>query len=154
MALNPIYPYNIAIVGCMASFDPWQSWELSNPLIRSDLRAKQDHTTLYASSFIVSFIASWYWFFSVLKRVYSKEIEPDIRAGVNSITKLDFLNAYLITRAQSYKAETIENSFVAVGLVLFNPERVIETLNIQLKTPTPLGSRPLSRGSEYSLKTP
>ena len=88
--------------------------------------------------------------FSVLKRVYSKEIESDIRAGVNSITKLDFLEAYPITRAQSYKAETIKNSFAAAGLVPFNPKTVIETLDIQLKTPTPPGSR----GSEFSLKTP
>ena len=71
--------------------------------------------------------------------------------GVNSITKLDFLEAYLIARAQSYKIETIKNSFIAAGLVLFNPNRVIETLNIQLKTLTPLGSR----GSDISsLKTP
>ena len=85
-----------------------------------------------------------------MKCVYSKEIESDICVGVNSITKLDFLEAYLITRAQSYKAETIKNSFAVVGLVLFNPKTVIETLDIQLKTPTPLGSR----GSEFSLKTP
>ena len=88
--------------------------------------------------------------FSVLKRAYSKEIESDIRAGVNPITKLDFLEAYPIARAQSYKAETIKNSFAAAGLVPFNPKTVIETLDIQLKTPTPPGSR----GSEFSLKTP
>ena len=89
--------------------------------------------------------------FSVLKRMYSKEIETEIRARVNSITKLDFLEAYPIARAQSYKAEIIKNSFAAAGLVPFNPERVIETLNIQLKTLTP----PKSRGSDiYSLKTP
>ena len=88
--------------------------------------------------------------FSVLKRAYSKEIESDIRAGVNSITKLDFLEAYPIARAQSYKAETIKNSFAAAGLVPFNAEIVLQTLNIQLKTPTPPGSR----GSEFSLKTP
>ena len=41
--------------------------------------------------------------FSVLKRTYSKEIEAEIRAGVNSISKLDFLDAYPIARTQSYK---------------------------------------------------
>ena len=89
--------------------------------------------------------------FSVLKRTYSKEVKTQIYVGVNSITKLDFLEAYPIIRAQSYKIETIKNSFIVVGLVLFNPDRVIETLNIQLKTLTP----PKSRGSDiYSLKTP
>ena len=88
--------------------------------------------------------------FSVLKRAYSKEIESDIRAGVNSISKLDFLEAYPIARAQSYKSETIKNSFIAAGLVPFNAETVLQNLNIQLKTPTPPGSR----GSESSLKTP
>lgn len=88
--------------------------------------------------------------FSVLKRAYSKEIETEIRAGVNSISELDFLEAYPIARAQSYKAETIKNSFAAAGLVPFNAEAVLQNLNIQLKTPTPPGSR----GSEFSLKTP
>lgn len=69
-------------------------------------------------------------YFSILKCIYSKEIEFDICIEINSITKLDFLNIYPIAYTQSYKAETIKNSFAAVGLVLFNPKRVIETLNI------------------------
>ena len=68
--------------------------------------------------------------FSVLKRAYSKEIESDIRAGVNSISKLDFLEAYPIARAQSYKSETIKNSFIAAGLVPFNAKTVLQNLNI------------------------
>ena len=38
--------------------------------------------------------------------------------------------------------ESIKNSFAASGLVPFCPERVLEQLNIQLKTPTPPGSWP------------
>ena len=86
-----------------------------------------------------------------MKRTYSKEVKTQICIKVNSIIKLNFLKAYPITHAQSYKIETIKNSFIATGLVLFNPNRVIETLNIQLKTLTP----PRSRGSDISsLKTP
>jgi hypothetical protein len=38
---------------------------------------------------------------------------------------------------EAYKAETIRNSFAAAGLVPYNPDRVLEKLDIQLKTPTP-----------------
>jgi hypothetical protein len=88
--------------------------------------------------------------FSVLKRAYGQLVEKQARAGINHIDKLDFLAAYPHARVEAYKAETIRNSFAAAGLVPYNPDRVLEKLDIQLKTPTP----PSSRGSEYSLKTP
>lgn len=88
--------------------------------------------------------------FSVLKRKYSKLVEGYIRTGVNHITKLDFLAEFPTAHAAYYKSETIKNSFVATGLVLLDPNRVIDTLNIYLKTPTP----PLSSDSDFSMKTP
>jgi DDE superfamily endonuclease len=88
--------------------------------------------------------------FSVLKRAYGQLIENQARLGINHIDKLDFLAAYPQARESAYKAETIQNSFAATGLVPYNPERVLEKLNIQLRTPTP----PSSRGSDSVPKTP
>jgi hypothetical protein len=53
----------------------------------------------------------------------------------------------------AYKAQTIRNSFAATGLVPFNPDRVIQQLNIQLKTPTPPPSRS-SNTQSSCLQTP
>ena len=86
----------------------------------------------------------------MLKHVYSREIESKIRVGISYITKHNFLESYPLARAKIYKLETIKNSFTIVGLYLFNPNIVIETLNIHLRTLTPLRSR----GSDISLKTP
>ena len=40
----------------------------------------------------------------------------------------------------TFKADTIKNSFAAAGLLSFNLDKVLEQLNIQLRTPTPPGS--------------
>jgi hypothetical protein len=88
--------------------------------------------------------------FSVLKRAYGRMVEKQARYGMNHIDKLDFLSAYPMARDEAYKPETIQNSFAAAGLVPYNPDRVLEKLNIRLNTPTP----PSSRGSEFEPKTP
>lgn len=79
--------------------------------------------------------------FAVLKRYYGQVVEQQIRLGFNHIDKLDFLTAFPQARTMAYKAQTIRNSFAATGLVPFNPDRVIQQLNIQLKTPSPPPSR-------------
>ncbi|EED12730.1 conserved hypothetical protein [Talaromyces stipitatus ATCC 10500] len=56
-------------------------------------------------------------------------------------------------RTVAYKAQTIRNSFAATGLVPFNPDRVLQHLNIQLKTPTPPPSRSSNTASSC-LQTP
>ena len=73
-----------------------------------------------------------------------------MRTGINHIAKLDFLAEFPTAYVACYKSETIKNSFAATGLIPFDPMRVIETLNIRLKTPTP----PTSSGSDFSMKTP
>ena len=79
--------------------------------------------------------------FSPLKRAYGRLVENKARLGFNHIDKFDFLEAYPEARMEAFKADTIKNGFTAAGLVPFNPERVLEQLNIQLKTPTPPGSQ-------------
>ena len=84
--------------------------------------------------------------FAVLKRSYGRMVETKMRNGINHIDKLDFLEVYPLARIEAFKSETIKNSFLATGLVPFEPDRVISKLNIRLRTPTP----PPSRGSESS----
>ena len=50
----------------------------------------------------------------------------------------------------TFKADTIKNSFAAAGLLSFNLDKVLEQLNIQLRTPTPPGSQ----STNSALKTP
>lgn len=92
--------------------------------------------------------------FTVLKRSYGRLVENKMRLGINYIDKLDFLVAYLNARAEAFRSQTIQNSFLATGLVPYDPERVLLKLDIQLKTPTPPGSRPGSRSSQFTPKTP
>jgi hypothetical protein len=88
--------------------------------------------------------------FAPLKRAYGRLVENHMRDGINHIDKLDFLAAYPQARMEAFKASSIQNSFAAAGLVPYNPERVLNQLNIQLKTPTPPGSR----SSEWEPQTP
>jgi hypothetical protein len=84
--------------------------------------------------------------FGVLKRAYSKDIEVQTKLGIIRIDKTDFLQAYQKARVETFKSETIVNSFASAGLILFDPQRVISKLNIRLPTPP----RPISQGSDSS----
>jgi hypothetical protein len=68
-------------------------------------------------------------------------VDQKTRLGVDHINKFDFLKAFPAARKSAFQPETIRNSFVGAGLVPFNPDRVLSQLRIQLKTPTPPGSR-------------
>jgi hypothetical protein len=92
--------------------------------------------------------------FAPLKRGYGGLVEQRMRHGFNHIGKLDFLGAYPAARAEAFKAQTIQNGFVATGIHPFNPDRVIQQLNIQIKTPTPPGSRSSNSQSSWGLQTP
>ena len=92
--------------------------------------------------------------FAPLKRAYGGLIERKARLGVDHIDKLDFLAAFPQARVEAFKPATIQNAFAAAGLVPYDPDRVISKLDVQLRTPTPLGSRPGSQSSAWSPKTP
>jgi hypothetical protein len=92
--------------------------------------------------------------FAPLKRAYGGMIEAKARCNINHIDKLDFLAAFPQARAEAFKPATIQNAFAAAGLVPYDPDRVISKLDVQLRTPTPLGSRPGSQSSAWSPKTP
>lgn len=73
--------------------------------------------------------------FSVLKRVYDTQISENIRVGINHIDKRDFLAAYKIIRPQALSESLVRSAFEALGLVPFNPERVLDTIRIRPYTP-------------------
>ena len=88
--------------------------------------------------------------FAPLKHAYGHLVENKARLGFNHIDKFDFLEAYPLAHAGTFKADTIKNSFAAAGLLPFNPDKVLEQLNIQLRTPTP----PDSQSTNSAPKTP
>jgi hypothetical protein len=93
--------------------------------------------------------------FAVLKRAYSRFISDLARCGYNHIDKFDFLDDYKRARLEAFQQPAIiQNSFAASGLVPVDAERVLSKLNISLRTPTPPSSRPSSRSSEFTPKTP
>lgn len=92
--------------------------------------------------------------FAMLKRAYGRFVSDLARVGYNHIDKLDFLADYPRARTEAFQPEIIRNSFKATGLVPVDAERVLSKLNISLRTPTPPSSRPSSRSSQFTPKTP
>ena len=76
------------------------------------------------------------------------------RTGYNYIDKLDFLADYPCTRLEAFQPNIVQNSFIATSIVLVDADRVLSKLNISLRTPSPLSSRPSSRSSQFTPETP
>jgi hypothetical protein len=92
--------------------------------------------------------------FAVLKRAYGSFVSDLARTGYNHIDKLDFLADYPRARLEAFQPNIVQSSFVATGIVPVSAERVLSKLNISLRTPSPLSSRPSSRSSQFTPKTP
>jgi hypothetical protein len=93
--------------------------------------------------------------FSVIKRSYGRIIENQMRLGINHIDKVDFLEAYPQARSEAMTASNIRSSFIATGQVPYNPQRVLSTLQVQFKTPTPpTTSHGLNLNSNWAPETP
>lgn len=94
--------------------------------------------------------------FAVLKRVYGALVMEEMRLGVNSIDKDDFIQLYPTAREAAFKAQTIQNSFKDAGLVPLDANHVLEKLNIQLGSfisSQQLELRPASSSSTSDLDT-
>ncbi|KAL1986329.1 hypothetical protein VTN96DRAFT_6561 [Rasamsonia emersonii] len=92
--------------------------------------------------------------FAVLKRAYGHLMEDNMQLGINHIDKLDFLEAHPKACVKAFKSENIKNGFAATGLVPFQRDWVLLQLNIQLKTPTPPGSRAGTIPTNWVPETP
>src|SRR6187402_340165 len=80
--------------------------------------------------------------FSVLKRVYGRQIETFIKAHINHITKVEFFLAFAAAYKESITAQNAQAGFRGTGLVPFDPQAVLSKLDVRLRTLTP--SRPSS----------
>jgi hypothetical protein len=88
--------------------------------------------------------------FSVLKRMYSRELEAFIKAHINHITKCEFFSAFKTAHFNTMTVGNVKAGFRSAGLVPYNPEAVLSQLDVKLRTPTPTGT-PLSRGQPMGL---
>ena len=88
--------------------------------------------------------------FGPLKTAYGHRIEGIIRLGVNHISKEEFLSTYLPAHAASFTTKNIQAGFAATGLVPYDPDRVLSTLNPVVRTPSPVPSAE----STWDPKTP
>jgi hypothetical protein len=84
--------------------------------------------------------------FSVLKQLYRQQIEELIQNRVNHIDKQDFLEVYYTACTETIYQANIHSSFAAVGVVLYDPERVLSKLNTQIQTPTLLLATTIEQG--------
>ena len=80
--------------------------------------------------------------FSPLKTAYGRQIEDMMRAHITHITKDDFFPAFRVAFFAAMTENNIQGGFRGAGLLPFDPESVISTLDLKLKTPTPPNSRP------------
>ena len=60
-----------------------------------------------------------------------------MRAHINYMSKLEFLCAFREAFFFSMIEKNIQGGFAGASLVLYNPERVLSKLDIQIRTPTP-----------------
>lgn len=90
--------------------------------------------------------------FSVLKRSYGKRIETLMSLGVNQIDKQEFLTTYQQARIEALHQNNIRSSFIATGLVPYDPDRVLSLLHAQSHTPSPQ-LRPQTQ-SAWTAETP
>jgi hypothetical protein len=72
-----------------------------------------------------------------LKKAYGRQAENIIRNQINHITKAEFLPCFIAAFKASFTPSNIQGGFRGAGLVPFNPERAISTLDVKLRTPSP-----------------
>ena len=92
--------------------------------------------------------------FGPLKRAYGDFTSSKTRLGIHHINKFDFLEGYPQAHAKVFTPSNIQSSFAAAGIAPFNPDRVLQKLNIILATPTPPSSRDGPSTSSSTLVTP
>ena len=78
--------------------------------------------------------------FSPLKQAYGRQIEEIMRTQITYISKDDFFPAFYAAFHIAMTESNIQGGFRGAGLFLFDPERVISTLDLKLKTLTPPNS--------------
>lgn len=91
--------------------------------------------------------------YSVLKRMYSRELEVFIKASITHITKVEFLLAFKAAHDNTMTAANAQAGFRGTGLVPYDPKAVLSKLDIKLRTPTPTGP-PRPEADSWTSQTP
>jgi hypothetical protein len=60
-----------------------------------------------------------------------------MRSRISHVTKLEFLPAFKRAYEAAITSNNIQGGFRGAGLAPFDPERVISTLDVKLRTPSP-----------------
>jgi hypothetical protein len=76
-----------------------------------------------------------------------------MKAHINHITKVEFLMAFKQAYQQSITVANIQAGFRGAGLIPFDPETVLERLDVKLRTPTPI-SPPFADADSWVSQTP
>ncbi|KAF7572901.1 hypothetical protein PtrM4_078060 [Pyrenophora tritici-repentis] len=74
--------------------------------------------------------------FAPLKKRYGRQAEDLMRNRITHITKLEFLPCFKRAFDATFTKSNIQGSFRGAGLVPLNPEAVISTIDIRLRTPS------------------
>jgi len=77
--------------------------------------------------------------FAPLKQAYGQQVQKSMHLGINYIDKQGFLLLYQ-SSWKALSAANIKSGFAATGLVPFNPQYMLDMLNIQSKKITPPSS--------------
>ena len=88
--------------------------------------------------------------FAPLKKAYGCQAENLMRKYINHTTKIEFLPAFLAAFKAVVTKSNMQGGFRSAGLVPFNPEAVILSLDIKLRTP----SLPTAEDCPWELQTP
>jgi hypothetical protein len=64
-------------------------------------------------------------------------VEGKIRLSINYITKEEFPSLYYQAHIKAITERNIRSGFIAIGLIPYDLERILSTLNLILQTPSP-----------------
>jgi hypothetical protein len=70
--------------------------------------------------------------FSVLKRVYGRQIKTFIKAHIKHITKVEFFLAFKAVYVELITFQNAQAGFRRAGLIPFDPQAVISKLDMKL----------------------
>jgi len=87
--------------------------------------------------------------FAPLKEFYGQQVQNRMKLGINHIDKQNFIMLYEYSRIRALFAFNICSGFAATGLVLFDPQRVLDKLGVVKKTTPPSSSH-----GPWTAKTP
>ena len=75
--------------------------------------------------------------FSPLKGAYGRLVQEIAGLGVNHIDKPDFLRLFYQARHTTFTSKNIKSAFQTVGIVPFDPQKVLSRLKVRTPSPPP-----------------